>query len=63
MDAMAKSRKFLKNTAQQIYEDEVKNCCYKSLTRAGGEFWLSFERMSKNFLDFMTNYMTWTGEQ
>ncbi len=33
----ANSRKFLKNTAQQIYEDEVKKRCYESFTRAGGE--------------------------
>jgi hypothetical protein len=37
MDAMANSRKFLKNTAQQIYENEVKKRWYKSLTRAGAE--------------------------
>ncbi len=27
IDAMANSTNFLKNTAQQIYEDEVKKCC------------------------------------
>jgi hypothetical protein len=37
MDSMANSRKFLKSTAQQIYEDEVKKHCYKSLTWAGAE--------------------------
>ncbi len=37
MDAMANSRKFLKNMVQQIYEDEVKKCCYKSLARAGAK--------------------------
>jgi hypothetical protein len=37
MDIMANSRKFLKNMAQQIYEDEVEKCCYESLTWAGAK--------------------------
>jgi hypothetical protein len=35
MDAMANSRKFLKNMAQQIYEDEVKNAAINLSLRQG----------------------------
>jgi hypothetical protein len=31
MDAMANNRKFVKNMAQQIYEDEVKNAATKKI--------------------------------
>jgi hypothetical protein len=42
MDTTANSREFLKNTAQQIYEDEVKKCCYDSLTWVGAEILIIF---------------------
>jgi hypothetical protein len=32
-----KQQKLSKNMAQQIYEDEVKKRCYKSLTQAGAD--------------------------
>ncbi len=64
MDAMANSRKFLKDTVQQIYEDEVKKCWCKYLTQAGGENLIIFGKNVKEiFIDFTKNYMTWTGEQ
>jgi hypothetical protein len=52
MHAMANSRKFLKNTAQQIYVDEVKKCCYKSLTRAGGENLIIFGKNIEEIFRF-----------
>ncbi len=52
MDAMAKSRKFLKKMAQQIYEDEVEKCCCKSLTRAGGENLSIFGKNVKEIFRF-----------
>ena len=52
MDAMANSRKLLKNTAQQIYEGEVKKCCYKSLTWAGAENLMIFGNNVKDFFRF-----------
>ncbi len=53
MDAIANSRKFLKNTAQQIYEDEVKKRCYESLTQAGAENLMIF---GNNFKDIFRFY-------
>jgi hypothetical protein len=53
MDAMANSRKLLKNTAQQIYEDEVKKCCYESFTREGGENLIIF---GKNVKEIYRSY-------
>jgi hypothetical protein len=38
MDAMANRRKFLKNMAQQIYENEVKNAASNLSLRQGGKF-------------------------
>jgi hypothetical protein len=52
MDAMANSRKFLKNTAQQIYEDEVKKHCYKSLTQAGAENLMIFGNNVKDIFRY-----------
>jgi hypothetical protein len=52
MDAMANSRKFLKNMAQQIYEDEVKKSCYESLTRAGAEHLMIFGNNVKDIFRF-----------
>jgi hypothetical protein len=52
MDAMANSRKFLKNTAQQIYEDEVKKRCYESLTWAGGENLIIFGKNVQEIFRF-----------
>ncbi len=53
MDAMAKSRKFSKNMAQQIYEDEVKKHCYESLTRAGAENLMIFGNNVKDIFRFL----------
>ncbi len=39
--------KLLKNMAQQIYEDEVKKRCCKSLTRAGAENLIIFGKNVK----------------
>ena len=47
MDAIANSRKFLKDMAQQIYEDEVKKPCCDSLTQAGGEVLIIFGKNVK----------------
>ncbi len=52
MDAMANSRKFLKNTAQQMYEDEVKKRCCKSLTWAGWENLIIFGKNVKEIFKF-----------
>jgi hypothetical protein len=52
IDAMANSRRFLKNTAQQIYEDEVKKGCYESLTRAGAENLIIFGNNVKEIFRF-----------
>jgi hypothetical protein len=52
MDAMANTRKLIKNMAQQIYEDEVKKCCCKSLTWAGGEILMIFGKNVKEIFRF-----------
>ncbi len=52
MDAMANSRKFLKDTAQQIYEDEVNKHCCKSLTQVGGEILIIFGKNVKEIFRF-----------
>jgi hypothetical protein len=52
MDAIANSRKFLKDMAQQIYEDEVKKCCCESLTRARGENLIIFGKNVKEIFRF-----------
>ncbi len=38
--------------AQQIYEDEVKKCCYESLTRAGAENLMIFGNNVKDIFTF-----------
>jgi hypothetical protein len=53
MDNMANSRKFLKNRAQQRYEDEVKKHCYKSLTQAGAE---NLMIIGNNVKDILRHY-------
>ena len=52
MDAMAHSRKFLKNTAQKIYEDELRKCCYESLTQTGRENLIIFGKNVKEIFRF-----------
>jgi hypothetical protein len=52
MDAMANSRKFLKNMAHQIYEDEVKKRCFKSLTQAEVDNLMIFGNNVKDFFRF-----------
>jgi hypothetical protein len=52
MDAMANSMKFLKNMAKQIYEDEVKKFCNKSLTRGGAENLMIFGNNVKECFRF-----------
>jgi hypothetical protein len=49
---MANSREFFKNTAQQIYEDEVKKCCYNSLTWVGAEILIIFGNNVKETFRF-----------
>ena len=52
MNAMANRRKFLKDTGQQINEDEVNKCCCESLTWAGGENLIIFGKNIKVFFRF-----------
>ncbi len=52
MEAMANSRKFLKNMAQHIYEDEVKKRCFKSLTWAEADNLTIFGENAKEMFRF-----------